>query len=144
MIIEANKFGQLEESDLADFEFVNGVFLPDDYKSFLRQYNGGRPIKDQVTLVNSDVQWFYGMFDEPTWGSLFNALTVFYNRIPSWYMPVACDSGGNLYIMSLFEENYGLIAFWEHENEDTVSGHQYFDNMTFVSNSFSDFINALN
>lgn len=68
---------------------------------------------------------------------------MFRKRIPSWYFPIANDSGGNLYLMSLYQENHGLIAFWRHEEETTGDADQYFDNMSIVATSFSEFLDHI-
>lgn len=142
-ILEGNKFGQVQLSDITQFEIHNNVQLPEDYKDFLIKYNGGRPNPNLVPSVKSDVQWIYGMVNEPYYASVFQHIDMFQKRIPSWYFPIANDSGGNLYLMSLYNENHGLIAFWRHEEETDGNADQYFDNMDIVSNSFSEFLNQL-
>ncbi len=116
-ILEANKFGQIQFGDIFEFETHNNIKLPDDYKDFLTKNNGGRPNPNIVPSVKSDIQWIYGMVEEPYYASIFQHIDMFHKRIPSWYFPIANDSGGNLYLMSLYHENYGLIAFWRHEEE---------------------------
>ena len=142
-ILESNKFGPVQASDISQFETHNNSELPVDYKNFLIKYNGGRPNPNVVPSVQSDVQWIYGMVDEPYYASIFQHIDIFQKRIPSWYFPIANDSGGNLYLMSLYHENYGLIAFWRHEEETDGVADQYFDNMSIVANSFTDFLNQL-
>jgi hypothetical protein len=142
-ILESNKFGQIEIKDIAQFETHNNISLPQDYKDFLLRHNGGRPKPNIVPSIKSDVQWIYGMVDEPYYASISQHIDMFHKRIPSWYFPIANDSGGNLYLMSLYQENHGLIAFWNHEGETGGDADQYFDNMTIVANSFSDFLNEL-
>jgi len=142
-ILEANKFGQIKVTDISEFETHNNVKLPDDYKAFLIKNNGGRPNPSIVPSVKSDIQWIYGMVEEPFFASIFQHIDMFQKRIPSWYFPIANDSGGNLYLMSLYHENYGLIAFWRHEEETEGNADQYFDNMSIVANSFTDFLNQL-
>ena len=42
--------------------------------------------------------------------------------------------------MSLYKSNIGTIAFWDHENEaEEGEAEQYFDNMTMVAKSFTEF-----
>lgn len=143
-ILEGNKFGRINIQDIKDFESSNNLKLPDDYKEFLIEYNGGKPFPNIEPTIKSDVQWIYGMVVEPYYASLFKHLDTFAGRLPSWYFPIANDSGGNLYIMSLYEGNHGLIAFWDHEREaEQGESDQYFDNLSFVANSFTEFLNNL-
>ena len=143
-ILDGNKFGKTDLQDIRQFESHNNVLLPEDYKVFLSKYNGGQPKPAIQPKVKSDVQWIYGMVTEPYYASLFQHLDMFQGRLPSWYIPIANDSGGNLYIMSLYEENRGLIAFWDHENEaEEGQADEYFDNITFVASSFTDFLDQL-
>lgn len=141
--LETNLFGKLTPNDLSDFESANKFELPIDYKNFLVTYNGGRPVKNHLPKPSTDVNWLYGMHEGPDWANLFWALNCYNGRLPSWYIPIGYDSAGNLFIMSMFEKNKGTIAVWDHENEAKGDAHQYFNNMTFVANSFSEFINSL-
>ncbi len=142
-ILDANKFGEIQIEDIKQFEFYNKVVLPDDYKNFLIQYNGGCPRPNIIPSVNSNVDWILGMVDEPYYASLFQHIDMFHRRIPSFYFPIAYDSGGNLYLMSLYSENHGLIAFWDHEGETEGDADQYFDNMKIVATSFTEFLDQL-
>lgn len=136
---KSNPYGPINPKDIVEFEEDNEVSLPDDYKEFLLEHNGGHPEPSALPAFGTDVNWLFGMVEEPAWASLFHALAVYEGRIPSWYMPIGTDSGGNLYIMSLYEENKGVIALWWHEDEAPTNGSDYFDNLTPVADSFSEF-----
>jgi hypothetical protein len=142
-IRHSNEFGKLRIQDLVDFEETNDIKLPEDYKQFLIEHNGGRPHPCISPIAKSEVQWIYCMVYEPNYASLFWHIEIFQKRIPSWYFPIANDSRGNLYLMSLSHENFGLIAFWDHEGETDGDADQYFDNMKTVANSFTEFLNQL-
>lgn len=142
-ILDSNKFGKIDLNDIVEFESRNNIILPKDYKDFLFDHNGGIPSPNIEPNAKSDVRFIYGMVKEPYYASIFQAIDTFKNRIPSWYIPIANDSGGNLYLMSLFKDNHGLIAFWRHEEETEGDADQYFDNMSIVANTFSEFINQL-
>jgi hypothetical protein len=142
-ILESNKFGRIQIDDIVQFESDNEIEFPVDYRNFLITNNGGKPKQNLVPSVNSDVQWIFGMVNEPYYASLFQHIDMFHKRIPSWYFPIANDSAGNLYLMSMYIENRGLIAFWKHEEETDGNAEQFFDNMSFVANSFTDFLDQL-
>ena len=140
---ENNPYGPVLPADIIEFEETNEVSLPEDYKAFLLQHNGGRPENNVLADAGTDVQWLFGMVEEPAWASLFHALDAYEGRIPAWYIPIGTDSGGNLFIMSLYEENKGVIALWWHEDEAEQNGSEYFENLTHVANSFSEFTDLL-
>jgi cell wall assembly regulator SMI1 len=140
---QSNPYGSIDPVDLVEFEETNEVSLPDDYKDFLLEHNGGRPEPNELLELSTDVQWLYGMVEEPAWASFFHALDTYEGRIPAWYIPIGTDSGGNIFILSLFEENKGVVALWWHEDEAEQNGSEYFDNLTHVADSFSEFITLL-
>ncbi len=137
-----NYFGKLDFKELMDFEKDNQILIPQDYRDFLLKHNGGEPNK-KVINKNYVVEWLYGFHNGPDWSTIYHAIDTYQNRVPSWYFPIAKDPYGNLFLMSLFEENYGLIAFWDHENECDGNADQYFDNMAIIAESFTEFINKL-
>lgn len=71
-ILEGNKFGEIHLDDIVEFEKLNNVTLPKDYKDFLVKYNGGKPSPNIVPTVKSDVQRIYGMVEEPNYASIFS------------------------------------------------------------------------
>jgi hypothetical protein len=141
---EPNKYGTLDTKGLADFENHNQITIPNDYKVFLKKTNGGAPIYD-VEMHELDekvpqVGWFYGFHEGPSFTSIYYALEMYTGRLPSWYFPIAEDHSGNLFLMSLYEENYGLITFWNHEGENLEgNAEQHFDNMHIIADNFSKF-----
>lgn len=143
MVEFSNQFGKILEKDIIEFEKDNDVFLPSDYKTFLRNHNGGRLLKNSLPDIRTNVDWLYGMFVTPDWASLFHALNVYHKRIPSWYIPIGHDPFGNLFLLSLFPDNHGVVAFWDHEDEAEGDADQYFDNMTLIATSFDEFIKQL-
>lgn len=144
MIVEPNKFGKFRRDALIEFENHNEITLPQDYKDFIETYNGGEPLKKRLNTVKNDISWFFSFLDEPSWASFFNAIDVFFDRIPSWYIPIARMEGGDLLIMSVYIDNLGLIANWDHENEaNEGEASQYFENLKLVANSFTELLSKL-
>jgi hypothetical protein len=41
------------DAELAAFESDQGVLLPEDYRAFLKQWNGGRPVPDGFRIPDS-------------------------------------------------------------------------------------------
>ncbi len=121
--------------------------LPDDYVAFLKAYNGGRPkfgVFEFTTKIGEDedsrVQFFFGWCDNSNYGILQN-LVSYEDRIVTGFCPIACDSFGNLLLLSLRKKDHGSIWFWDHELE--AEDEPAMDNMTIVAPSFTKFIENL-
>ena len=145
-MIEVQKredFPKLDEKEIELFQSQNELQLPIDYVSFLKNSNGGKPVKNKIKNTSYVLSHFFGFIDDPQWASIFNAIETYQNRIPSWYFPIAKDAFGNLLVMSLHKDNFGFIAFWDHENEAKEDAQQYFDNMELVCKSFKELENLL-
>ena len=143
---EIKPYGKVNPQDLKAFEKANDVILPNDYKRFLATQNGGKPRQTTLQAVHTDVHWLYGMYDydnAPDWANFFEAIDTYSGRLPSWYVPIGRDSAGNLFIMSLYEENRGLVAWWLHEQEAKDYADDYFDNVRILADSFTEFLALL-
>jgi len=143
MIENKNQFGRLSEIELGDFEKVNGIRLPDDYRDFLLETNGGRPNPNRNKMPDTIVTYVLGMHNGDYYASLYKHIDMFKGRLPLSTFPIATDPFGNLFIMSLHSEGHGHIYFWDHEGEPEYQDGHYVDNCTFVAYSFSDFLNNL-
>lgn len=141
-INEKNQFGKLSLPELEDFEKANNRKLPGDYRSFLLESNGGVPIPNVRPLSGRIVSCFLGMHNGPHYSSLYRAIESFSGRLPYDTFPIARDPFGNLFIMSLDEDCYGYIYFWDHENESPIADGNYVENCHFEAYSFSEFVDG--
>lgn len=114
---------------VAEMEAKYGVRLPAEYRAFLCKYNGGFTPKTRFEIggAASDLRGFFGG------GS---AKLNFGNiNLEGWIegklFPVACDSFGNYVAISLREESYGKIYFYDHETENKIR---------LICDSFSSFL----
>lgn len=139
-----NEYGRLYEIELSDFEKTNIIRLPEDYRKFLLEFNGGSPIRKNNLRPSTNVNYILGMHNGPYYASLYKHIEMFKNRLPVSTFPIATDTFGNLFIMSLHKQNYGYIYFWDHEGEPEYQDGHNTDNCSFVAYSFSEFINNLN
>jgi len=142
-IRDSNRFGKLDLQTLSDFEKKHSLSLPDDYKNFLLEHNGGAPVPSANRTPETIVQWIYGIHQGEDWASLEWHIEILDKRIPSKTLPIANDAGGNKFLLSLRPDTYGEIWFWDHENEAEDNAEEYFDNISKSANSLSDFINNL-
>ena len=140
-IERANEFGEANEDDLDDFEEWNDVLLPDDYRDFIMEFNGGKPVPSRLKKIGTEIDWIYGFHNGPDWASIFFALDTYQGRLPGSCMPIAYDIAGNLIIMSLSKQSLGVVAFWDHENEAQGDAINYLDNVVEIADSFTDFLN---
>lgn len=110
----------ISSSDVAAVEAIIGAEFPDSYRRFLLRTNGGTPSPDTIDipgLVGSptDVQVFFGVgrpiiSDNLVW----NYELVKERCITCPAVPIACDSGGNLFCLSL-ERGRALpsVFYWD-------------------------------
>jgi SMI1/KNR4 family protein SUKH-1 len=92
--------------------------LPPDYRAFLMRFNGGLPepaIMDVPGLAESptDVQVFFGVRRNIESSNVSWNWNVYKDRIPESFLPIACDSGGNLYCTKLASPDRGEIIYIE-------------------------------
>ena len=121
MIPMKKTFGVASASDLQAFEKKLGVSLPQQYRDFLLEQNGGRPDLGDFTVPNwgeSLVNFFYGAgiggnYDlEVALHSLDDVMPV--DRV----IPIGDDPGGNQICLGIRGEYLGKIYFWVHDEMD--------------------------
>jgi cell wall assembly regulator SMI1 len=115
-----------------------GQRLPDTYRNYLLHQDGGR-------LDNNDeaVNTVFGLGDVPDWASMWRALKGFRHRVPAWLLPVAEDEYGNLYAISLRDEDRGSVWFWDHEEEADEGEPPTEDNIERKAPDWQTFLDAL-
>jgi hypothetical protein len=96
---------QLTPQHLADVEAELGTKMPDDYRAFLLKYNRGSPVPDTVDVENApgtptDVQTLFGVGRNIESSGLVWNKQVLADRLPEDCLPIACDSGGNLFCLA--------------------------------------------
>jgi hypothetical protein len=146
-IKESNPFGALSQHTLDEFEQEHGLCLPDDYRRFLLEHNGGDPAPTNVIDFveggrpnSSDVQFMYGIHDGEYWARLEWHLDTLKGRVVQEGLPIAGDSGGNAYVLIARGEREGQVYFWDHERETDPPSYQ---NMSYVAASFTEFTEKL-
>ncbi|MFL9872420.1 SMI1/KNR4 family protein [Paraburkholderia megapolitana] len=137
------------DEEIDEFFSSRGLACPADYRAFLQKYNGG--CFNEGYLADTSLG--------PLLVSYFSTLAPSKNRhiptqienldeyIPSGFVPIADDPGGNLYLLDCDRnsERNGKIYFWNHESaepsEDPVLSS--FNNITLLFDSFADFLDAM-
>lgn len=138
--------GPLSEDELKKLEAETSP-LPQDYRQFLLQYNGGNIAPDCFNSVKGEsvsaIRSFLGIHNDQT-RSLYHYLETYENRLPKRFLPIAFDAFGNLICLSLEGADRGAVYFWDHELEaDEDESPETAENITLLSSSFSAFLQSL-
>jgi hypothetical protein len=121
MVTLKNMGPKISEAELADLETQFGFQLPVDYKRFLFDYNGGRPNQNVIDIPGfsespTDVQVFLGI-RRPFESSCIDwNLKTFSERIGLGFLPIALDSGGNLFCLFLRSPDQGAVFYFDLES----------------------------
>jgi hypothetical protein len=145
-IINTNAIEKPSEDLLLNFETQVGVNLPEDYRKFLLNYNGGRPIPDFFWIEDqkdgSCVYEFYGLYSEIGPYSI----NYYYGNdlygIPSSMIPIADDGTGNNICMGVYSDNLGEIFFLDHELHPFHDANSMIG-ISKIADSFTDFLRNL-
>lgn len=133
---------------LAKFERDHSVVLPQDYRKFLLSHNGGFPSRDCVEFndgkrkTSTDVFYFFALDDTRDSVSMAWHLSTFAGRIPKETLPIARDSHGNLWLLSLAGDHAGSVFFWDHGTFNTFDETDL-KQWPLVANTFGEFMETL-
>jgi len=131
---------RLRENDLDDFEKDANIILPAEYRSFLLRHNGGLPSPDVIDVKGApgsptDVQVFFGIGRPVESSDLQWNRRTFVERLPSKWLPIARDSGGNLFCLSVSGPDAGSVMY--------VDLDQALPGFYFVARSVDEFLDKL-
>ena len=112
--------------------------LPPAYRDYLLEQDGGR------LCDNSEaIKQILGLGDLPEFASLWHKLDVYADRVPYWLLPVATDEFGNLFAVSLRDEDNGSVWFWDHEQEADEDEPPTEDNIKLMAPDWPTFLASL-
>jgi hypothetical protein len=133
-------------ADISAFEKLIHGTLPEDYKAFLKNQNGGRPQPRRFRFTtpagreeDSALHYFFALYEGRV-ENLKNTLEILKGRIPSDCLPIATDPFGNVILLGIADQNLGRVYFWDHEKEDENSTTA---NISPIARSFSEFVEQL-
>jgi SMI1/KNR4 family protein SUKH-1 len=145
-IVHPNPHGALSESQLIAFENRFGLQLPADYRSFLLDYNGGRPVPSFFWIKDkkdgTSVDRFYGVYDQVIPTSIETYIGADRPGIPLSMIPIGDDGTGNFICLGLGYGNFGDVFFLDHDLHplgapDSPKG------ITRLAASFTEFLSML-
>lgn len=130
---------------IAAFEVKTGLILPEDYKRFLRERNGGRPQPSAFDVPNwpgewSDVGDFFALYSGKecnleAWHEMLR------HRLPHGFLAIADDPGGNFICLGTTPPYNGKVYYWDSSNDwDIPEGA---DTLFEVASGFETFLDNL-
>jgi SMI1 / KNR4 family (SUKH-1) len=144
-IANPHPYRMLSEQKLLEFELKLGIHLPEDYRSFLKKYNGGKPKPAGFWIQRgvdcSEVYQFYGLHNGPKWLSL-EYYVEEQPKLPKDYLAIGIDGTGKFLCMKLQGQNNGSIYFIDHEIHD-LNKPDSLTGLIKVANSFAEFLSGL-
>lgn len=123
MIIE-DAGTKIELEDIDAIERALDARLTHDYRDFLLQFNGGIPTPDTVDVPGApgsptDVQVFFGIGRSVESSDLLWNLSLVTDRCPERHLlPIACDSGGNLFCLKVDQGVASEVVYCDLESSD--------------------------
>ena len=107
---------RLSESDISNLEIRIGMVLPEQYRWFLLDFNGGTPTPDTVDIeglpgASADVQVFFGIGRSVESNCIEWNLATLAERLTEGLLPIAIDSGGSVFCLSLRRHDYGTVLY---------------------------------
>lgn len=129
------------------FETELGQWLPDDYRTFLLRYNGGRPARRAFQFARSlmihvrpAIHWFLSLHDGAA-SNLEHIARAPRGRIPPDTLPIANDPFGSYVLLGLAGEARSKIYFWDHER--TAAAPPDWSTVDLVADRFDRFLRQL-
>jgi hypothetical protein len=133
--------------DIEKFEKDFHLVLPDEYRAFLLQINGGEPKNRYFHTMDNKVLSLVSIFfpllgngDDNLYDE-FSCITM-QEELPSNVMTIASIPNGNRVVMSFNGDDKGSIYYWSWDEEPELSSCSY-KYMRKVSDNFYDFFTNL-
>lgn len=140
-------FKQIKAEDIENFEKLNGLKLPEDYKSLLLKDNGGKSNRRRFTtkddVVTSSIMMFFPLSEE-TENNLQSSLDYYIKgrKLPSRFIPIGTDPADNIICMSIHGNDIGSVYHCHtYHIEDEAELEAKF--IREIASSFTEFINKL-
>lgn len=136
-------YGPISAKMISDFEADHGITLPQSYKDYLLQWNGGRP------------SWT--ILDVPKWPGKATALHFLFgihagkrnnlglwydelrDRLPEGFLAIGVDMGGGFLCLGTSGKFVGEVWYWDSSNDYDLDDGTMFR----VGTSIGQFLNQL-
>ncbi|MBC2160078.1 SMI1/KNR4 family protein [Listeria booriae] len=128
---------------IEDFEQRYNLKLAEDYKKFLLDFNGGyadpNVFKISEEQGESALNTLYGLGIDDEYDELESIYESLDGIIPSGFISIADDSGGNQICLGLDDDYFGKVFVWIHDMEIEED----MDNMFLLADDFKLFLDEL-
>lgn len=112
-----NNGPKLTSINIEELEANIGIMLPDDYRYFLLNYNGGTPAQEENVIdifgaprSPTDVQVFFGINRSVTSSNIiWNVDFIRECYADENLLPIACDSGGGIFFLRRSDSKYEVV-----------------------------------
>jgi hypothetical protein len=141
----------LTDEVIGNLESALGYELPQEYRSFLKKYNGGAPKESAVLfdskklgIHGSTIGYFYGVGTGSE--DVLKMTKTLSGSIPIGMIPIADTPDGNYFLMSLRNDSFAKIYYFDHEVEPRLPfepARSLPDNMEIVAPTFGEFLGQL-
>jgi len=140
--------GPATEQLVGQLESRLGFPLPNDYRAFLLANNAREISPCSIPVSNIERTSTVTLremccFCPGQACDIFYTLDSYEGRIPSSFLPIGDDPGGNVFIMALDGDSRGSIWFWIHEFEGDEDEPPTMDNVYPLAKSFTEFLDNL-
>jgi hypothetical protein len=156
-IRDANRYGRLSEERLEQLESRLKGRLPEDYRSFLLRYNGGRPTLSRFTFTldgeeqETILEWFFAVHDQPyeepdDWDPNSGELPPHFGqpleevwadlksqKPKAGVLPIGRDPGASLVCLGYAGKRAGQVWYYDHETGAFIR----------LAGSFTEFLDSL-
>ncbi len=137
------------EQQIQALEKQVGCSLPEEYRNFLKEYNGGRPNPDCVPVPGvkgiADVgvgSLFHLQPSKPGMDELSYEIKRCERLVPRGHLPIA--GGSDLYTLSLKPRTFGAVYWWFHETEDVDDDGNFLESAGYLlAGSFDEFLTRI-
>ena len=148
MIIQTSSV-TVTEQDIANLESIVGHPIPEPYRSFLKETNGGQIAAGPYCYYftshrgedGSFVRYFLRLMPEDAIGTISDLLCDQGYWYPPAMLPIAQDGFGNALLLGLATPYLGEIFFWQHDYDGDEDNP--WDGTSWVAESFDGFLNKL-
>ena len=142
-----SKYSQLSLEEIMEWE-RNNIPIPEPYKAFLLQYNGGHTGDKNTFKVKKmrgefGFDEFFGIHEGLRGLDYIQTTYTKRNRFPKHYFAIASDVSGNLILMGQNEKKFGKIYFWYHEGEVSENEKPWEKNIYELAKNLEGFLNSL-
>jgi hypothetical protein len=136
-----DSYPAISSKKLERFEELLETRLPEAYRAFLLEWNGGRPRVNGFrgeTDRDEVLDYFLGIAQGEK-DDIVAFLSLYEDRLAPGLLPIAYDAFGNLICLGLLPPIEGELLFWDHELEPE-SGEPDLSNVTRIAPTFEAFL----